>query len=151
MVNPVSFFYPSSREIVLEFSSIHKHFDIVECGVQILTDETERNNNVGSADEDDLWYIHEFSESLRKEEKDKDSVAKSESCGASEKEDEEATKDKDEDIAEHSDSESISENRPRKRTMISATTNLKKWFLCLFLFFFFSFAFVKFSIYFDLF
>ncbi|CAL9238538.1 unnamed protein product [Arabidopsis halleri] len=157
ITNPMSFFfYPSSREIVLEFSSIDQYFDIIECGVQILTDETDGNNNGGSEDEDDLWYIHEFSESLDKEEKDNDSIAKSESCGVSDKEDDEegnktesgeASKDKDDD----SDSESISKKHPRKRTMISATTNLKKWILYLFLFFLFSFAFVKVSIYFDLF
>ncbi|CAL9238544.1 unnamed protein product [Arabidopsis halleri] len=74
---PMPFFYPPSREIVLEFSSQFQDFNIIECGVQILKDETDGNKNGGSGDEDDLWYIlqlhlqyiHEFSKSLDKEEK----------------------------------------------------------------------------------
>ncbi|XP_023644343.1 disease resistance protein ADR2 [Capsella rubella] len=114
-IYPSPFFSPSSREIVLEFSSIGQVFDIIECGVQILTEEPDINNNEGSGDEDDLWDTHVFDELSDKEEKDDHSVA---------------SKDKDEDVTEDSNLESMS----KKRTMTSTTTtNLKKWVLCIFL------------------
>ncbi|ESQ46284.1 hypothetical protein EUTSA_v10000023mg [Eutrema salsugineum] len=113
-------FNPSSRGIVLEFISRYKDFDILECGVKILTDETEKSNHWTCGDEyedNDLWDTHELQESSsEKEDIDDDSVAKSESG--------EASKDKVEDIADDScDVESISKKRPRKN-----------WILCLFLF-----------------
>ncbi|CAL9237577.1 unnamed protein product [Arabidopsis halleri] len=64
-----------SKEITFKFSSKYQDFDIFECGVQILTDETFGSNNEGSGDEDggnDHWDTHESGEASNEEEEDDD-------------------------------------------------------------------------------
>ncbi|CAE5962290.1 unnamed protein product [Arabidopsis arenosa] len=67
-----------SKEITFKFSSKYQDFDIFECGVQILTDETFGSNNEGSGDEDggnDHWDTHESGEASNEEEDDDDNIA----------------------------------------------------------------------------
>lgn len=94
-----------SRKIVLQFKS--SDFDIIECGIQILRDETNGNKfwESGNGDSDE--------EEASDKEDDKEGY---------ESESGEASKEKDLDIGDNGDYESVSRKRPRETMMI---TNLK--------------------------
>ncbi|KAL1225469.1 Disease resistance protein ADR2 [Cardamine amara subsp. amara] len=112
-----------SKKIVLQFRNSRLDFVIIECGIQILRDETYGNNYGESGSEDDDSDLSDTDESDEASDDKEDYVSESgkeddgEGCKS---ESGKASVDKDEGIADDGEYESVSRKRSRETRMTSA-------------------------------